>query len=207
MLAQRFFSIAIALALFISNAQAQVKAGGLLGLSVSSLSVNPNPSSEEYGSKLSLAVGGVVERKFSDNIGISAELLVLGKGNTVTERGDKVFFKLTYLEIPIMLRYYFSLPGGVEPFVMAGPTAGFLLSAKAKLKGGNAISQKDETKGIDVGLGIGGGAQYPMNGFTPYAILRYALGLANINNDTDDGTTVKNRGLLIAVGVMLPIGE
>jgi len=105
-----------------------------------------------------------------------------------------------------MFRYHFQSAASARPYVMAGPSLGFLLSAKYDFKDGPEYDAKDETKGLDLGVGLGGGVSIPRGDKTFFAEARYVLGLTNINDESDE-STVKNRGLQVLVGATIPLGK
>ena len=190
--------------LFSLSLQAQLSVGGGLGLNIASISVDPEPSTEDYSSRLAMIFGGLVDYSLADNMQIRSGLVITGKGAKVEEGNTNGTFKLTYLEIPILFRYLFEIASGqIQPYVTAGPTVGFLMSAKIEV---NDREQdiKDETKGIDFGISFGGGVNAPREGFTPFAELRYSIGLANWNDEANE-SSVKNNGFMIIIGAMVPL--
>lgn len=198
--------LAALLALFATPLEAQWEVGGLVGINLASISVDPEPSSEDYSSRIGFGIGAVLDRELSDRIDLHAEPMFLQKGSVIKEGGDEATQKLSYLEVPIMFRYRFPGDGSAQPYVMAGPNIGFLLSAKYDFKDGEEFDAKDETAGVDFGVGIGGGAMLPRGDKTFFAEARYVLGLKNINTESDE-SSVKNRGLQVLVGATIPVGR
>jgi len=186
---------------------AQWNIGGVLDINRASITVDPKPSSEEYSSRLGIGLGVVLDRPLTGQIDLHTEPMVLQKGGKIEERGDEITFKLSYFEVPVMFRYNFQTSGSARPYVMAGPSLGFLLSSKFAVKNGPEIDAKDETKSLDIALGFGGGVSIPRGKMTLFAEVRFDLGLTNINDDKSDETTVKNRGLQVAVGATVPLGK
>jgi hypothetical protein len=96
-------------------------------------------------------------------------------------------YRLTYLNIPVLVKY--KLP--MAFFVETGPQLGLLLSAKANetLVGSTSTVNydiKSDMKSTDLSWVFGVGYCSPFNiGFD----LRYNLGLANINEATEGSTT------------------
>ena len=92
---------------------------------------------------------------------------------------------------------------------MAGPTIGFLQSAKLKVIMGSYEEWddlKDDLKSIDFGLGFGAGLDLPIGNNFIFVEARYSLGLMNIA-DKDEGTyaDVKTRGIQFFVGITFPM--
>ena len=103
-----------------------------------------------------------------------------------------------------MLKFAFG-SSDTKPYVMAGPTVGYLLSAKVKDPDGEE-DIKDDIKNIDFGLAFGGGVSLPMGNNTFFVEGRYSLGLSDINDDPNDDTKIKTKGIQIMAGITFPLG-
>ena len=80
-------------------------------------------------SKTSFHIGGVVEIPISDSFSVQPELLYSSQGaKAESSFGGDVDFKLSYLNLPIMAKYYVAENFSLE----AGPQVGLLLSAKVE---------------------------------------------------------------------------
>jgi opacity protein-like surface antigen len=185
--------------------QAQWEVGGLIGLNIAGISVPSGTSSEDYSSRVGFGIGAVVDRPLTEQIILHVEPMFLQKGGTVKDPEVTLKFKVNYIEIPIMVKYAFLINSSLVPYAMAGPNLGFLTGAKFENDAGDSQDEKDNTNTFDFGLGLGGGVSYPYGNLTFFAETRYVFGLTNINAESDE-STVKNRGLLILVGVTLPVG-
>lgn len=171
-----------------ANAQ-DVKFGVKGGLNVANLSGDVNDNSALVG----FHVGGFAEIKVSDKFAVQPELLFSTQGAKFDEGGSDVKFNLSYLNIPVMAKYFAAEKFSLE----AGPQIGFLMSAKAKGDGGS-IDIKDEMKSIDFGVNFGAGYDFTEN---LSAGVRYNLGLANIaKTEAGDNTKVKNSVFSISLG-------
>ncbi|MGA3244415.1 MAG: porin family protein [Bacteroidota bacterium] len=104
-----------------------------------------------------------------------------------------------YVDIPILLKYYFPVPA-VSPCVYAGPMYSTLLSAKVKQEGGFLPGErdiKDATASGDVSAVIGVGI-----GFSSLRVdARYNLGLSSL--DKNGTAKMYNRVLSLYVGLTL----
>ena len=123
-------------------------------------------------------VGGFAEIKVSEKFSVQPELLYSTQGATLESEGQKVDFNLSYLNIPVMAKYYVAPKFNLE----IGPQIGFLTSAKGKAMGISA-DMKDLFKSTDFGLNFGAGYDFT-NKFS--AGIRYNLGLSNIAEDSGD---------------------
>jgi len=193
----------IFLSSFISM-QAQWEVGGLIGINFTSISVNPGSSSEDYSGRTGFGIGLVADRPLTDQISLHVEPMFLQKGGNINTSFVELAFKVSYFEIPIMVKYDFQINSSLTPYAMAGPSLGFRTGAKYKSKEGEVQDEKDNTNVFDFGVGFGGGVSLPHENLTFFAEIRYVLGLTNINNESDE-STVKNRGLQVFVGVTVPL--
>jgi opacity protein-like surface antigen len=202
----KFMTIVFLTTLLVVPLQAQWDVGCVIDLNLASISVDPEPSNEEYSSRLGFGIGAVVDRPLSDKIDLHVEPMFLQKGGKIKEDSDKATFKINYFEIPLMFRYTFQNNASLKPYVIAGPSIGFLMSAKIDVENGPELDQKDDTKSIDFGLGFGGGVKLPRGNKTFFAEARYVFGLTNVN-DVEGESEVKNRGLQVVAGVTIPVGN
>ena len=214
---------------FVMPAHAQVKLGVIGGLNLANISFDPAAGSSPSRAT-AFGAGGVVQFRLAENVALQLEPMYLQKG--ARQEGSFEFgfddtgsdsslsfnvdvkAKLNYLELPVMLKLEIGT-GSTRPYVMAGPTIGYRLSAKetGSVSGPGFNEQIDEdvkdlTKSMDFGLGFGAGVNFPAGRNTVFVQGRYALGLANINNDPEDTETkLKTNGLQVMAGVAFPIGQ
>lgn len=187
------------------RAEAQWSVGGVVGMNAASISVNPEPSSEEYSGRAGFGFGVVVDRQLMENLDLHMEAMYLQKGAKVGETGFSAAFKVNYFELPVMLRYTLPVDLSLAPYVMAGPSVGLLTKAKYDWDEGEQDAT-GETRKIDFSAGFGAGVKIPEGKRTLFAEVRYLLGFVNINNQSDE-SSVKNRGLQILAGITIPIGS
>lgn len=158
-------------------------------------------------SKVGFNVGGFVEIKLSDKLSLQPEVIFSQQGMRVDDFEAEiennsftadVNFNLTYINIPVMLKYYV-----VEKFnIEAGPQIGFLTSAKTNTKvqgyGSDEQDVKDNFESVDFGLNFGVGYDFSEHFF---ANTRYNLGLSNIaKTESGDDTKISNSVFSISVG-------
>jgi hypothetical protein len=138
-------------------------------------------------SKIGFNIGAFAAIKLSDKITLQPELLystqgvkaenVSGLVGDIMYTGD-VKFNLSYLNVPIMMKYYVA-----ENFYLeTGPQIGFLTSAKTstKIDGYSQTSEqdvKDYFESVDFGLNFGAALDFSKK---VSAGIRYNLGLSNI---------------------------
>lgn len=184
---------------------AQWNVGGLLTLNGATVNVDPEPSSENYSTRVLFGIGGVADRQLSENIVLHLEPMYLKKGTKIEEDGDEINYTVAYFEIPVLFKYGFQSESAIKPYAMAGPTMGFLLSANTEGNNGSKSDIKDLVNNFELGAAFGGGINIPRGNTTLFAEARYALGLSNTNAETDDNeATVKNRGIQAVFGITVP---
>jgi len=187
----------------IQPASAQLHFGALAKLNIAKLTADP--ADYDYSSRLGMGIGAVIVRDFNGNVAVQVEPMFLQKGSKEKDDYYDVTVKLNFFEIPILLKYAFG-NGEIRPYVVAGPTIGFLMSAKVKGSGGGESFEqdiKDITKGMDFGLTFGVGATKPMGKNSLLGEVRYDAGLSNLNDDSDfPDATLKSSGIEVIVGIL-----
>jgi opacity protein-like surface antigen len=142
----------------------------------------------DFKSRVGFNVGAFVAINLSEKFTLQPEILYSTQGakavnvsalyDDVIYTGD-VKFNLSYINIPVMIKYYVADKFNFE----AGPQIGFLTSAKTstKLDGSSQTVDediKDSFESVDFGLNFGAGYDFTEN---VSAGIRYNLGLANIS--------------------------
>lgn len=185
------------------SSKSDIKVGVKFGMNVSTIAgdgENIDPAVAFHG-------GAVVEFPVSEKFSVQPELVYSMQGAKSsgilevdgTPYNVKEHLKLSYLNIPVMAKYYVT----PEFSVLAGPQLGFLTSAKDKIKfddgegnsGSDNVDVKDVFKSIDVAFGFGLGYSFikQIN-----AEIRYNVGLSNIADDGD--SNMQNNVLQVSLG-------
>jgi hypothetical protein len=220
------FSVAAILVLFFSMpASAQHRIGVIGGLNVAEFAVEVKEPTVKYATKTVFGIGGVVDLRLSENFSLYLQPMYLQKGARVTDTVDNIEFPFTYafLELPVFLKAEFG--SAVRPYIMAGPTVGYLLSADVEGEYSGLTFKgdlKEVTESIDFGLGFGAGLRYPISTVSIFVEGRYSLGLLNMQKGgtfelsagpiveeitwDKDVDAYKNRGIQIMAGVTFALG-
>jgi hypothetical protein len=130
----------------------------------------------------------------------------------------------SYIELPFLLRAEFG--DAVRPYVLAGPTFGYLLDSYVAVEAmgiGIRCSIKEITKTFQPGFTYGAGIRYPVGDFCLFLEGRYTVGLSNIIEDgpfslqvgeefieesiSEDAVEMKTKGLQLMVGMTIPLGK
>ena len=138
------FCVALVAALFLAvPANAQFKFGPKVGMNISTLSLSGNLSDNFKANNISSFTGGLMAEFMVPVIGIGVDASLM---YTRSKHVD-------YVEIPINLKYKFSLPvvGSIlSPFVYAGPSFAFRVGDNFK----EQFKEKSFDTAINVGLGL-----------------------------------------------------
>ena len=191
-------------------AKAQTNLGVLAGLNLANVSVDPEPEGMDLTNRTAFGFGGVLEVGLNESVALRFEPMYLQKGVETAIGEVDIEFNLAYLEVPVMLKYAFGT-GDTKPYIMAGPTIGFNLSAKQKISAGSESDEediKDDISSTDFGLGFGGGVNFHTGNNSIFVEVRYNIGLTNVNDNSDDpDTEIKTKGIQIFTGIIFPLGS
>ncbi len=217
---------AIVLLLFFSStvfAQLPFKLGAKVGVNFGSASYDPDlPSFLSKSGHTGLVFNAIVELGFIPMLALQIEPGYIQNGSEISgplfqdqfgqSVSGKITNKVSYLEIPILLKLKIPTPGGVSPYVYAGPDIAFLLSANETDEPNGYPSsdsdQKDFTSSTNFGLDLGAGVGFNVAPLISLIVdARYALGLSNVLSDkgqqqSGSNQKVKTKGFQIAAGVM-----
>lgn len=170
------------------------------------------------GGMLNYQAGLFMEYRFNDKFSIAPEVVFASQGSkhdvTFIDKNPEgpyaslyglferpTTFQMNYINVPVMLKYYV-IPSLSIDF---GPQIGFNVYSKATygedkhgLKQKETVSQKEMTKSVDFGLGLGMTYNITENTFVQG---RYTLGLTNaFENKEPHGIKKKNGNAQIAIG-------
>ncbi len=164
------------------------------------------------------AVEGIFVNFKLGPVTIQPELLYSQRGTKWTEEEEPgvgvvtCHMRISYVELPVLVKYNF-LSGPVRPFVLAGPSLGYLLSAKWQycvhyytddgLDNSYEYDMKDQLKKMEFAGVFGIGADYHLAKVVLSLEARYHLGLTNVikNIEESDVTSAKHKGFAVLVGL------
>ncbi|MGA8263114.1 MAG: porin family protein [Ignavibacteriaceae bacterium] len=208
---KKLLSVLVITLLIMGSSFAQVKISGgvLAGINIANGSWDPQPMDNlgntlSVGSKTGFAFGGVLNFGFVGGLGILAEPMYIQKGDKITGQGIDASESVSLIEIPAMIVYTIQTPGSqVEPYIMAGPSLGFILSSKRDVNG-NETDQKSNTSSTDFGATFGAGVKLPVGMNRVFVEARYSIGFSNLSTVT--GQSIKSKGFQIFAGITFPFG-
>ena len=192
------FFVLIAAAIVSMSAMAHVQFGAKVGFDMT----NFWGEDVEHGMKPSYQAGLVMEYKFSPKFAIAPEVVFASQGGKFKaiemnlfglDVSKNVTFNTNYINVPVMLKYYVSPAFSID----FGPQVGFNVYSKVSVEGyDKAYDLKDNTKGVDFGLGLGGTYNLTENAFVQ---ARYTMGMTKVFDG--DYNKEKNGNIQIAFGM------
>jgi len=192
------FFVLIAAAIVSMSAMAQVQFGAKVGFDMT----NFWGEDVEHGMKPSYQAGLVMEYKFSPKFAIAPEVVFASQGGKFKaiemqlfglDVSKNVTFNTNYINVPVMLKYYVSPAFSID----FGPQVGFNVYSKVSVEGyDKAYDLKDNTKGVDFGLGLGGTYNLTENAFVQ---ARYTMGMTKVFDG--DYNKEKNGNIQVAFGM------
>ena len=190
--------VLIAAAIVCMSASAQVQFGGKVGFDLT----NFWGSDVEHGMKPSYQVGLLMEYKMSPKFAIAPEVVFASQGGKYKALDLNFFnldiektvtFNTNYINIPVMLKYYVTPSFSVD----LGPQLGVNVYSKYSIEGvDDAIDIKDNTKTVDLGVGLGGTYNLTDNAFVQ---ARYTMGMTKVFDG--EYNKEKNGNIQIAFGM------
>ena len=188
------------LALFLTLAfgapvMAQMSFGAKAGVNYANLSFDGEGSVPTSG-RVGLLAGGFVTIPLPGWVTAQAEVIYTVKGASVDIAGIDSHFIVDYVEVPLLAR--FSIRRNL--YAAVGPSMAFRLSAKTRTAFGGSTEEldlKDDVKDFDLGVVGAFGLEWRRWVFDG----RYTHGVSDIDADTTDDVTVRNRVFSFSVGI------
>jgi hypothetical protein len=168
---------------------------------------------EDASNRTGFAIGAFLNVSTGGFFSIQPEVLFSQKGVKAEDEDGELTMKLSYVEIPVLLKVSPMLAGatGFQPFLYAGPVLG--ISAGCSVGGeGEGISfdvdcgvgDFADTKSTDLGAVFGAGGSFAVGRGAFSIEARYGLGLSDVF-DVED-MDAKNRTISVLVGYSIPLG-
>lgn len=201
-------------------ASAQIRLGAIGGLNFSTMEAAYD---EEITGRTVMGIGGVFSIGIFKNLRLKIEPMYLQKyaGIEATATQPAIDTELAFMECPILLKY--SIGKTVQPYIIAGPSFGYLLRSELKtsLAGLEAKADvEDILRHLDVGMSAGAGFDIPIGPATIFVECRYTWELINLNKggtiefkmgpllfpvESDENDVLKSRGLQLMMGFLIPL--
>jgi Outer membrane protein beta-barrel domain len=184
------------------SAQDGVTGGVIGGPGWSTLTVKTDDSDfPDFSGRSGMAIGAFIVTPTRHGIGLEPEVLVTIKRAKATQAPVEALFRLTSLEVPILLR--FTAPQQTAFHALFGPTFGFLLKAR-ELRTESGITEDRDLSEVteSVEFGLTGGAGVDIGRLRIDG--RFTWGLTDLNKENTFGnTSIKSRMFTVLAGVRL----
>jgi hypothetical protein len=179
---------------------AQIKAGYIFGVNLSTITMNTKGLTSGPETPVSVHFGGSCEIPVTGNFTFDPGLLLSAKGSDYTI--DTVEFSLSpiYLEIPVIAMYSFG-SDEIKISLFAGPyfacgLGGYKIDQGGELQNISFGSSKnDDLKTFDFGFNFGAGIN--IKGLLISA--QYGIGLVNISTEATPDSEMKNKVIGISI--------
>jgi hypothetical protein len=170
------------------------------GLTSFSVDVTPASSERTFGNASGIAAGAGFIAHLGGPIGLELDGDYVQGGYSATAAGISGTFHDNNVGGALLLRPAFG-SGPVRIFLQGGASVAYTIDCSESISVGTAPACKiDSTQNrTDEALVLGAGVSYGMLALQ----VRYHIGLNNLNNDTSSDDTVKSKGLLFLVSVIL----
>ena len=184
------------------------------GLSRATLSAIEDADASALKARMGLALGASATVPLQENFGLRLDGGYVQKGSSAEEEGLEVNLFLDYVEFSGLGAINLTPAGSpASAHLLIGPSFAFKTGceASATITVGGETSNVSEScgedvRGIDLGITGGIGAKMPVSEQMTLSVdLRYTLGLLSVDETGDED--IKNRNLILQVGVGFPIGE
>ena len=190
------FSFLILSCVTFSFAQ-DIKIGPRVGINLANYTESEGGTS--FDPRFGLQYGVLAEANLIEYISVQSGLMISGKGFRLQESqaigNDEITVETAvnpvYLEIPVngVFRYE---TGESALFGTVGPYFGFGVSGKSRLdingeKSDDKLEfgEKNQPNSVDVGFGLGGGVELPINGSPLQLGVNYAIGITNASDGSN----------------------
>lgn len=157
-------------------------------------------------------VGAKLVYSIVSNWGVSADVLFSGEGGTRgIDKNNKQIDRINYLRIPLQAIYFFGKYGDrIRPKISVGPSFGFVLGGKEKQYQNADLIREVQIKPLinsfDIGLNAAVGANIRVCKKTWLNTdISYYNGFKNIS--TSSVVNNKQRGVMLNIGVLFPLGH
>ena len=209
----------------ISSAKAQISVGVMGGINFADFALKNAGEGSDIAFRTAYTVGASIDYQLYRDFQISLEPMYLQKNARLNQANPDpdIDLSITYLEIPLLLKAYFGQE--IRPYLLAGPSAGFLLNSEAQsVFSGQHFSGSinNVLHKTDLGLVVGGGISFSIGRSTLFFEGQYTFGLFDLSkggslefktdNTTlsagiDDKTDARSRGIRILTGLSIPLGR
>jgi len=196
--------------------------GARFGLARSHAAISQEIPGATYRAMNDLAAGIFLSFDvIGGQLGLQPEVNYIVKGFDVreTDQGEEVSskYKVSYIEVPVLFYFKPRFDWKIKPGVFVGPYVGFAQKATEVQTAFGETEKRDlgdNLKGQDFGLLFGGSVRCSLGSLDLMLDVRYSIGFNNISKDImdvayefEDNDTIKNRSVVVSLGVAFDLGK
>ena len=139
-------------------------------------------------------------------VSVQPEILYTRMGAKISDEVEdfRLEYRMDYVQVPVLLKLNIVPAGPIRPFLYGGGYGAYLVKAEGFMQMGGEIDTADlidDFQRYDYGVVGGGGLAFKLPGISLSVEGRYNMGLANIIKDPLEGESLKNRSIMVLVGV------
>ena len=204
---------------------AQVSIGVVGGLNFSDFK-GEGTSVRDVSSHTVFGAGAILDLRLTRHLHVCMEPMYIQKHGTAEQidyENPAIDVLMAFVELPIFFKYSFG--NTIKPYLMAGPTLGYLINAELGVTFAGLSFEADAKhvfNNLDLGAGFGAGVEVPVGKFRIFMEGRYTLGLVNLNKGgdveavagpiviqghIDESDKIKRRGVQVMAGMTIPLGR
>lgn len=192
------------LAIISSNLKSQnIYLGVKLGVSSMYVTESLGSLKGDYDIKTGFNIGMISEFEVSKYFSIQPELNYTNKGYKFNQ-GQSIDIRLSYFEIPLLLKPKFPIKEVFEFYGEFGPSLSIGVGGEAKVNNQTYTGLFDAGgyKRLDMGLNYGGGFNVKLNSGYKFGLgVRFFKGLSELYPSNQQNISGRNNGLIIAVSL------
>lgn len=197
----RSLTVLAAVALFAASAQAQ---GGHIGV-IAGATFSTLRGIDGLDSRTGSIGGLSLVLPSSGLLSLQPEALLTSKGAKGSTSGAEGL-KLSYFEVPLLVRLNLAREGTVHPHLYAGPYLGLQIDCSVRGTTGKCDDIPGiSTKSVDIGGTLGGGIDFDFGPLVLSGGLRYSFGVSKVADFEFDAVneSAKNGAYAVYVGAAL----
>ena len=175
------------------------------GYSLAKFSLTPAITEVEWQYLPSWVAGVYFDFKLGF-VSVQPEILYTRMGAKIEDEVEdfRLEYRLDYVQVPVLLKLNIVPAGPIRPFLYGGGYGAYLVKAEGFMELGTESDTADiieDYQRYDYGVVGGGGLAFKLPGVSLSVEGRYNYGLANIIKDPIEGEAMKNRSIMVLVGV------
>ena len=148
--------------------------GFKLGFDIASINTDYDELDDFLDSRVGFIGGVYLTYNFTPQFAVQPEILYVSKGAEKDLFIVTPYWSISYLEVPVLLKFDIMPAGPAHPNLFVGPAMSVLLSSEVGYSD-ESFDVADGMKSLDMSLVFGGGIDYKHLTFD----VRYTLGLTN----------------------------